>query len=143
MPYEHPCEDIDPIDKFSIQEKIVLRGLLYGVLVIGTIGILVKNITWGCVYAVMSLCVMVAVVLPLLCARCPYPFLYGDCLFMPNNWVKRFWNYKTTPMSSLEITLLTVSLLALVALPQVWLIRQWILFGLFWLCDKCSFEQAM
>ena len=134
MSYEHPCENIDLINKFSIHEKIVLGGLLYGMIAIGAIGIFIQDITWGCVYAVMSLCVMVAVVLPLLCARCPYPFLYGDCLFMPKNWIKRFYNYKTSPMSYLEVTLLTISLAALVALPQVWLIRQWILLGFFWLC---------
>jgi hypothetical protein len=69
------------IDRFSFTEKGLLRTGWYGFMAIGAVGIYRQDPLWSLLYIVYGVAGFALVVLPRLCAHCPYPYKYSTCSF--------------------------------------------------------------
>jgi hypothetical protein len=127
------CSNDRLIDRFSLQERLVVRTGWYGFMIIGTIGIFMQAPIWAAVYLGYSLVAFGLIILPGLCAHCPYPSQYSTCLFLPPALVNRFYPYKGPQMHPTAKILVFIAMAAIVMLPQFWLIASLPLFLLFWL----------
>lgn len=121
------------IDRFSIRERIVLRLGWYGFMAVGTYGIFKQSPGWAAVYLLYSVLSFALVVLPGLCAHCPYPSRYGTCLFLPPKLVNRFYPYKGPHMRTVSKITVPIAMAGMVILPNIWLIWDLPLLLLFWL----------
>ncbi len=120
------------LDKFSLGQKIVLRFLLAAFIAVGAYAIFLHSAFWGWTYLGVAVLGQALFVLPALCSHCPYPHQLNDCLFLPAGLMRRLAKYRGPQISRSETALLVLTLLALVAMPQYWLIKQTTLLILFW-----------
>ncbi len=121
------------IDHFSLMERITIRLGWYGFMIVGTFGIYKQSPAWAAVYVVGALLGFALVVLPGLCAHCPYPPKHATCLFLPPGFINRFYPYKGPQMSTAEkITVFTV-MAGMVILPNFWLVSDIPVLLVFWL----------
>jgi hypothetical protein len=141
-------------DGFTITEKILLPGLWYVYVAIGAYAIFAESITWGLIYLAFCTFGFFVGILYTLCAHCPYPYEYSDCLFFPHKFIKKLYRHRPGPLTMPDKTGLWISLLGTVILPQYWLLNNASLLILFWvfcipawaslplyLCKKCrNFE---
>jgi hypothetical protein len=125
--------DGNRIDRFSLKERLLSRIGWYGFMIVGTWGIFMQAPIWAVIYVLYSCAAFALVVLPGLCAHCPYPSEYSTCLFLPPAWVNRFYPYKGPKMHPLAKILVFVAMAGIVLMPQFWLIANLPLFLLFWL----------
>lgn len=121
------------IDRFSITERILLRLGWYGFMAVGTYGIFKQSPGWAAVYLLYSVLGFALVVLPGLCAHCPYPTRYGTCLFLPPGLLKRFYLYKGPHMHPASKIAAPIALVGMVLFPNVWLVSDPPLLIPFWL----------
>lgn len=121
------------IDRFSITERIILRLGWYGFMAVGTYGIFKQSPGWAAVYLLYSVLGFALVVLPGLCAHCPYPTRYGTCLFLPPGLLKRFYPYKGPHMCPASKIAVPSALVGMVLFPNIWLLSDPPLLIPFWL----------
>ena len=121
------------IDRFSIKEKFLLRTGWYGFLLVGTYAIYLKDPLWAWIYAAFGILGFALLVLPGMCAHCPYPYEYSTCLFFPPALLRRFYAYRGPTMSTAGKIAALSTLAGLVILPNYWLIHDIRLAVLFWL----------
>jgi hypothetical protein len=121
------------IDRFSMSERIVMRLGWYGFMAVGTCGVFKQSPGWAAVYLLYSVLSFALVVLPGLCAHCPYPSRYGTCLFLPPKLVNRFYPYKGPHMNPLSKIAVPIAMAGIVLLPNLWLVSDPLLLMLFWL----------
>jgi hypothetical protein len=121
------------IDRFSLKERLLSRGAWYGFMAVGTWGIFIQAPLWAVIYLLYSLAAFTLVILPGLCAHCPYPSEYSTCLFLPPAVVNRFFPYKGPQMHPVNKVLAFVAMAGIVMMPQFWLITDLPRLLLFWL----------
>ena len=121
------------IDCFSLTEKILLRIGWYGFLVVGTYAIYKQDPLWAWIYAAYAILGFALLVLPSLCAHCPYPYEFSTCLFLPPALLRRYYPYRGPGMSITGKVVALSTMTGMVLLPNFWLIHDIGLAVLFWL----------
>jgi hypothetical protein len=121
------------INRFTLTEKVLLRGGFYVFMIIGAVGIYMKSMMWGMIYTGFAIFGLLLGVLYSLCSHCPYPYVHSDCLFLPHKLIKKFFKYRPTPMSLSDKTGFMLIMIGLVAIPQYWLVSNVTLLILFWI----------
>ena len=119
-------------DGFSLGQKILLRAMLAGFIAVGAYAIFLYSVAWGWIYLGVTILGQAFFVLPSLCGHCPYPNQYDDCLFLPAGLMRSLVKYRGPKVTGGETALMTITLLLVVGMPQVWLIRETGLLILFW-----------
>ncbi len=119
-------------DKFSLIEKALLPTGWYIFVFIGFYAILSESIKWGIAYLLFCNVGFFFGTLSTLCARCPYPYEYSDCLFFPHRFIKKLFRYRPEPMTRFDKIVLSTSLLGMVIFPQYWQVKNITLLILFW-----------
>lgn len=126
----HP--KVHRIENFSLFQKTFSRIGLYGSLALGIYGVFSESIFWG--FAYMSVAILGTwVLLGRLCARYPYPYKNSNCLFLPFEWIKAAFRYRSEPMRFRDTLGLAVAATGLVAFPQYWLLKNPFLLSAFWI----------
>jgi hypothetical protein len=120
------------MDGFSLGQKIILRLLFIGFMAVGAYAIFLHSLAWGWIYLGVAILGQAVFVLPSLCGHCPYPNQYRDCLFLPAGIMRRLVGYRGPKVTASETALISITLLLVVGIPQVWLIRHTGLLILFW-----------
>jgi len=110
-----------------------MRMLFAAFTAIGTYGIYVQSPLWAVIYILFILLGSTLVVLPALCAHCPYPSKHGTCLFLPPGLVMRFYPYKGPDMSVAGKAGSLFVIAVMMIMPNIWLISNPLLLLLFWL----------
>ena len=128
-----PPQPCSLIDRFSLKQKLLMRTGWLGLMAVGTGGIYLQDHFWALVYIISALAGFALVVLPGLCAHCPYPSTSSTCLFLPAQFVLRFYPYRGPRMSLGGKLAVAAVIIGLIALPQFWLIQRPGLLALFWL----------
>jgi hypothetical protein len=100
---------------------------------VGTWGIYLKSPLWSLFYLLYSIGGFTLVILPGLCAHCPYPYRFSTCLFFPLGLLKRYYPYKGPRMSRAEKIFVAVVMAGIFIFPQFWLLRQPGTLAVFWL----------
>jgi len=121
------------INRFSLKERIVMRTAWAAFTAIGAYGIYVQSPLWAAIYLMLTALGFILVVLPALCAHCPFPSRHNTCLFIPPGFVKRFYPYKGPDMRAGEKCVTLAAMAGMVAMPNVWLVNRPTLLILFWL----------
>jgi len=119
-------------DSFSRVEKLLLPTPWYIFVFIGFFAIFRESIVWGIVYFLFCNLAYFFGILYTLCAHCPYPYKFSDCLFFPHELIKRLYKHRPTPLTTLDRIGLSVSLFGMVLFPQYWLLNDYTLLILFW-----------
>ena len=122
----------DFIEKFSLCEKIFLRIVFYGVIIIGAYGIYSESRVWGFLYLGFLLAGTI-ILLFSLCSHCPYPHKYSECLIISPWVMKKISKFNPEPMSSVKKTGSLIMLGGMIIIPQFWLGKNITLLVLFWL----------
>jgi|GEM_PF-1529197 len=121
------------IDRFSLKERLLMRIGWLGFMAIGTFGIYKQDPLWAWLYVAYGFLGFALVVLPNLCAHCPYPSKFSTCLFLPPGLVTKFYPYRG-PEMTLGGKLAAFSAMAgMVIIPHFWLVKDGPLLSLFWL----------
>ena len=121
------------IDRFTWKQKAVMRSGLFGVMAVGTGGIYLHNPLLAGLYLLGALVGAVLIVLPGLCAHCPYPSQFSTCLFLPAGLLNRCYPYRGPQMSLAGRLAVAAVTVGIVAMPQYWLISHRTLLIIFWL----------
>lgn len=138
------------VDRFSLKEKFLMRTGWFGFMAVGFYGIHRQDPLWAFIYAGFGLLGFVLVVLPGLCAHCPYPSKHDTCLFLPPALVRKFYPYRGPNMSLTGKTATLAALAGMAIMPLFWLTQDvyllsvFILIGLpvlavfpFYYCRRC------
>ncbi len=121
------------IDRFSLIERVLMRTGWFGFMAVGTYGIYRQDPLWAWLYITYGILGFALVVLPGLCAHCPYPSKHSTCLFLPPQLLNRFYPYRG-PQMSLGGKAATIATMAgMVIMPHFWLVNDVPLLVLFWL----------
>lgn len=126
----HTCS---MIDRFSLQERVLMRTAWAVFTALGAWGIYRHAPLWSLLYLIYVLAGFALVVLPGLCAHCPYPSKFSTCLFLPPGLVQRFYPYRGPTMSPFEKIAVSVTMAGMVLIPQIWLVREPVILVIFWL----------
>ena len=121
------------IDRFTLKERLLIRMGWYGFMIAGTWGIFVQAPVWAVAYLLYCFAAFAVIILPGLCAHCPYPSLYSTCLFLPPAWVNRFYPYQGPQMRPAAKMMTFIAMAGIIAIPQFWLMSSFPLFLLFWM----------
>jgi hypothetical protein len=143
------------IDRFSFKEKLLMRTGWYGFMAVGFYGIYRQDPLWALLYAAASLLGFAVIVLPCLCAHCPYPSEYDTCLFLPPALLRLFYPYRGPRMSLAGKAATLAALGGMVIMPLFWLINNILLLLVFLLiglpvlatfplryCRRCRHESC-
>ncbi|MBN2030509.1 hypothetical protein JW824_09715 [bacterium] len=125
--------DTHLVDGFSLIEKILMRMGFYGFIFIGAYGIYSATLLWGLLYTGFVLFGLGFVFLYCLCAHCPYPYEYSDCLFLPAGLIKKLYKSRSEQMHILDKVGFLMVMGGLVIIPQYWLLKRDMLLILFWI----------
>ena len=142
-------------DGFGRLEKVLMRIGFYGFVLIGAAGIFLQRPVFGMVYVAGAVAGLLWVVYGLLCRYCPYPYHYSDCLFFPYRWLAALKAPPAGRMGWLHQCGFTLVMLALLLVPQPWLMDDLQRLLLFWLlagptvaalpmyyCRRCRHRQC-
>ena len=127
----HDCHHL--LTGFKSWEKLLMRLAFYGYLLIGFYAIYIESVAWGLGYLLFCGLGMIFLVLYGLCANCPYPYQFSDCLFLPYNVIKRLYKYRGGNMTRLDKIGFMVVFAGTILIPQFWLINHFKLLCLFWI----------
>ena len=111
---------------------MVLRLLLVAFPVVGLIAVFLHSALWGWIYLGFLTLGQALLVVSNLCARCPYPYEYDDCLLIPAGLLKALVPRRDSPMGPGGRAALLVGAGGLVVIPQYWLFQEPLLLILFW-----------
>ncbi len=120
-------------DSFSLKDKIFMRIGWYGFMAVGTYAIYKQNPLWAWAYIAYVIIGFALVVIPWLCAHCPYPYQFSTCLFMPAGFLRKFYAYRGPKPSLAGKTAACVIMVGTVVIPNFWLINDMPLITIFWL----------
>ena len=121
------------IDRFSLKERIVMRIGWSGFMSVGAWTIYKQNPFWTWAYVAYGLLGFALVVLPSMCARCPYPYKRSTCLFVPPAILRKFYPYQGPNMTTAGKTAAFATMAGMVILPNFWLVNDIPLLMIFWL----------
>lgn len=120
------------IDRFSLPERILVRLGWYGFMAVGTYGIYRQSPLWAVLYLAYSAAGFLWIVLPGLCAHCPYPSRFGTCLFLPPRLLNRFYPYKGPHMRPAAKLSVLMAMAGMLVIPNIWLVSDPPRLLLFW-----------
>ena len=125
------------IGGFPLADKVLLRIAFYGFVVVGAYALFLESFLWGIVYTGFAL-LWLGLVGYFLCAHCPHPFQYSDCLFLPWRVITKIYTFRPEPVSTLDTVGIVIMTVGLVGIPQYWLLQSpgllagfWVLYGFF------------
>ena len=121
------------INRFSLKEKLLMRSGWLGFMTVGAYAIYRQDPLWAYMYVIGEFLVFALVILPFLCAHCPYPYKFSTCLYMPHGLVQKFYAYRGPEMGASEKIAAGAALASMVIIPQFWLIHEIKLLVIFWL----------
>lgn len=110
-----------------------MRTGWFGFMAVGFLGIYRQAPLWAFFYAVFGVLGFALVVLPSLCAHCPYPAKYDTCLFLPPGLVRKLYRYRGPHMSLTGKTATLAALAGMVIIPLFWLANDVFLLSVFFL----------
>ena len=116
-------------DSFSLKDKILMQIGWNGFMLVGIYAIYKRSPLWALAYVAY----MIFIVMPMLCAYCPYPYQYSTCLFMPSGILRKFYPYRGPQPSVAGKTAASIIMVGAVILPNFWLFRDIPLLIVFWL----------
>lgn len=122
------------IEKFTLCEKILMRTVFLGNILIGAYSIYLENIFVGLLYSVFIILGLNFIVTYCICSHCPYPYKHSDCLFMPFKRIKKLHKFRGCSMSSIEKFGFIAMFAVIFLFPQYWLLKNYTLLILFWIC---------
>lgn len=118
---------------FSLKERIIMQIGWNGFMLIGIYAIYKQSPLWALAYVAYIIIGFAFIVMPMLCAYCPYPYQYSTCLFMPAGILRKFYPYRGAQTSLAGRTASGIIMVGAVLIPNYWLFRDIPLFFLFWL----------
>jgi hypothetical protein len=121
------------LDRFSLKDKFFMRIGWLGFMAVGAYGIYRQDPIGAFLYIAWGVLGFALVVLPFLCAYCPYPYQLSSCLFMPPQLVTRFYAPRGLPIPAGKKIAAGAALASMALIPQFWLFRDIPLLLLFWL----------
>lgn len=124
--------NVNLAERFSLFEKILMRMGFYGFIIIGAYGIYSESVPWGLLYTVFVIFGLSVLLSYCLCAHCPYPYKYSDCLFMPLALINKY-KFRSRPMSTLDKIGFIVMMVGVVVIPQYWLLKNSTILIIFWI----------
>jgi hypothetical protein len=141
----------EPIDRFTLLQKTVIRVCLSGFGLIGILAAFAES--WIAGVALLVVTVLAgSAALHCFCSHCPYPEKYDTCYAMPPSIVRGMTSYRPGPLSGMEKACFYVAIALAMLLPQVWLMRRLPLFIAYWvfclptffifpfyICRRCRF----
>lgn len=120
-------------DHFSLKEKVLMRAGWYGFTVVGAYAIYKQSPLWALAYIFYVAIGFALVVIPCLCAYCPYPYKFSTCLFMPSGLIRKFYAYRgPQPILAGKIAACVIMAGATI-IPNFWLFKDIPLLIIFWL----------
>lgn len=131
---KHSKQKINLIEKFTLREKILMRTVFFGNILIGTYSIYLENIFAGLLYSAFIIFGLNFIVTYCLCSHCPYPYKHSDCLFVPFEWIKKLCEFRGDSMSSIDKFGFIATFAVIYLFPQYWLLKNYTLLILFWIC---------
>lgn len=111
------------IDRFSMKEKVLMRGGWLGFMAVALYGIAKQDPFWASVYGTWCVLGFAVAVLPVICARCPYPSEFNTCLFLPPRLLRAIYPYREGEMSLFGKISSFIALVGMAVIPFFWLIR--------------------
>ena len=126
-----PHESCVCVDGFPAWQKLAMRSLFLAVLVVGAVAVFRHSLVWGWIYLAWASLGQLVFIVPNLCAHCPYPYKYNDCLLAPAG-LMRLFTYKGPEISRHGRFALAAGGAGLVLIPQYWLFQDPILLLVFW-----------
>jgi len=121
------------IDRFSLTERLIMRTGWLGFMAVGAYAIYRQDPLWAWGYVAYGIIGFALVVLPGLCAHCPYPYERSTCLFMPPGILRKFYPYRGPRMTPAEKAAAFSTMAGMVVLPHFWLVNDIPLLMIFWL----------
>jgi bacteriorhodopsin len=122
MLFENPA-GCTLIDRFSMPQKLLMRIGWLTSTAVGVVSIAKHAPLWAGIYVAYVVLGFALVVLPSLCAHCPYPAKFSTCLFMPPGIVKRFYPYRGPRMSVYGKVATFTAMVGMFIMPLFWLIH--------------------
>lgn len=120
-------------DCFSFKDKLLMRTGWYGFTIVGIYGIYKQTPLWALAYILYVIIGYSTVVIPWLCAHCPYPYKMSACLFMPAGFLRKFYAYRgPEPVKARKIAA-NIIMAGTVIIPNFWLVNNVPLLIIFWL----------
>jgi hypothetical protein len=120
------------VDRFPVWQKMALRLLMIAFPLVGAIAVFRYDAVWGWIYVAFMVLGQVFLVLPALCAHCPYPYEHNDCLLLPAGLLRRLIKYRGPEITGGGKVALSIGMAGAVLIPQYWLFREPLLLILFW-----------
>ena len=120
------------VDGFPIWQKLSMRGLFVAVLVVGAVAVFRHSQVFGWIYLVMATLGQLVLIMPNLCAHCPYPYQYNDCLLAPAGLMRTIFSYRGPLISPGGRLALAAGGAGLILIPQYWLFQEPLLLLVFW-----------
>jgi hypothetical protein len=121
------------LDRFSLKDKLLMRTGWLGFMAVGAYGIYRQDPLWAFLYAAWGVLGFALVVLPFLCAHCPYPYRLSTCLFMPPQLLQRYYAYRGPQINTAKKIAAGAALASMAVLPQFWLVHDIPLLVIFWI----------
>ena len=88
------ADDCRFVYEFPGTHKIAMRFLMIAFIVVGAYAVFLHNWAWGWIYVAVVVLGQAILVLPNLCAHCPYPHEHNDCLLIPAGVVRKLIPYR-------------------------------------------------
>ena len=120
------------IEKFNLPQKLYIRTGFYGFMAVGTWGIYSQSIIYGLLYTGFVIAGLKFGLLNFICAHCPYPYKYSDCLFAPYRLITQQYEFRPDAMGASDKIGFVAIMAGFIIIPQYWLIRNHTLLVLFW-----------
>ncbi len=120
-------------DRFSFKDKIIMQTGWNGFMIIGTYGIYKQNPLWALAYVAYIIIGYALIVMPWVCAHCPYPYKLSSCLFMPPGFLRKIYNYRESQPSAAGKLAAGAIMIGTVIIPNFWLFKDTSLLIVFWL----------
>ncbi|MCF8104414.1 MAG: hypothetical protein K9K64_02930 [Desulfohalobiaceae bacterium] len=120
------------VDGFPNWQKLSMRGLFIAVLAVGAVAVFRHSHVWGWIYLAVATLGQLVLIVPNLCAHCPYPYHYNDCLLAPAGLMRSIFSYRGPTISRRGRLTLAAGAAGLVLIPQYWLLQEPVLLIFFW-----------
>lgn len=127
-----PNSKCELIDRFTMKTRWGMQTAWFGFMAVGALAIFRQNTVWALLYISGCLLALALIVLPSVCAHCPYPSEFYTCLFLPPKFVNRFYPYKGPDISTAGKWTSAVAIAAIVIMPHFWLVQTPLLLLLYW-----------
>lgn len=120
-------------DGFSLKDKILMQTGWNGFMIVGTYGIYKQAPLWAWAYIAYVIIGYSLIVIPYLCAHCPYPYKMMDCLFMPSGFLRKFYTYRGPQPPMIGKIAACAVMVGTALIPNFWIYSDIPLLIVFWI----------